>query len=117
MTLHVSRDSAVLLLREELCLVEYSVHVSRLQLLYILMEFHIGPIQGEDGFREEDEGDGGGWEEPQELEPPEDQLELSEKELKEEFTRVLTADNPHAPQNLVRFNFKESTFKQVHVYT
>ena len=45
--------------------------------------------------------------------PPEDQLELSEKELKEEFTRVLTADNPHAPQNMVHFNFKESTFKQV----
>jgi len=30
------------------------------------------------------------------------------KELKEEHTRVLTAVNPHAPQNIVRFNFKVS---------
>ena len=37
---------------------------------------------------------------------PDDQLELSEAELKEEFTRILTANNPHAPQNIVRFNFK-----------
>ena len=51
--------------------------------------------------------------EPQELVPPEDQLQLSEQELKEEFTRVLTADNPHAPQNITRYNFKESSFKQV----
>nr|XP_039272582.1 dynein intermediate chain 2, ciliary-like [Styela clava] len=43
---------------------------------------------------------------------PDDQLELSEAELKEEFTRILTANNPHAPQNIVRFNFKERTFKQ-----
>ena len=70
-------------------------------------------IQGEEGFRDDEEGDGGGWEEPQELVPPDDQLQLAEKELKEELTRVLTADNPHAPQNMVRFNFKESTFKQV----
>ena len=49
--------------------------------------------------------------------PPEDQLELTEKELKEELTRVLTADNPHAPQNVVRYNFKESTFKQVSLLT
>ena len=28
------------------------------------------------------------------------------QELKEEFTRILTANNPHAPQNIVRFNFK-----------
>ena len=49
--------------------------------------------------------------------PPEDQLELTEKELKEELTRVLTADNPHAPQNVVRYNFKESTFKQVSLPT
>ena len=64
----------------------------------------------EDGLREDEEEV---WEEPQELVPPDDQLELSEMELKEELTRVLTADNPHAPQNVVRFNFKESTFKQV----
>ena len=28
------------------------------------------------------------------------------QELKEEFTRILTAENPHAPKNLVRYNFK-----------
>lgn len=30
------------------------------------------------------------------------------KELKEEFTCVLTANNPHAPQNIVRYSFKVS---------
>ena len=44
---------------------------------------------------------------------PANQLELSEAELKEELTRVLTADNPHAPSNIIRFNFKENSFKQV----
>ncbi len=43
-----------------------------------------------------------------------DQIELGEKELKEEFTRVLTADNPHAPANIVRYNFKDKHFKQAH---
>jgi len=42
---------------------------------------------------------------------PDDQLDLSEAELKEEFTRILTANNPHAPQNIVRFNFKVSSIK------
>ncbi len=42
-----------------------------------------------------------------------DQIVLAEKELKEEFTRVLTADNPHAPANIVRYNFKDKHFKQV----
>ncbi|CAH8517153.1 unnamed protein product [Heterobilharzia americana] len=44
---------------------------------------------------------------------PEDQLQLTEQELKEEITRVLTATNPHAPQNIVRFNFKEGQYKQI----
>lgn len=35
-----------------------------------------------------------------------------EQELKEEITRILTANNPHAPQNIVRYSFKENTFKQ-----
>ena len=50
---------------------------------------------------------------PKTLVKPDDQLELTEKELKEEITRVLTADNPHAPDNLIRFNFKENAFKHV----
>ena len=44
---------------------------------------------------------------------PDDQLQLTEKELKEEITRILTADNPHAPHNIIRFNFKENTFKHL----
>ena len=35
------------------------------------------------------------------------------QELKEEFTRVLTANNPHAPGNIIRFSHKENTFKTV----
>ncbi|NXK87489.1 DNAI1 protein, partial [Formicarius rufipectus] len=34
-------------------------------------------------------------------------------ELKQEFTRTLTADNPHAPQNIVRYSFKEQEYKLV----
>ena len=65
-------------------------------------------------MREFDEPDGeGDWAAPKELVPPPDQLQLTEQELKEEFTRVLTADNPHAPPNIVRFSFKEKMFKQV----
>ncbi|KAG7229755.1 hypothetical protein INR49_012551 [Caranx melampygus] len=40
-----------------------------------------------------------------------DQLDLTEAELKEEITRVLTANNPHAPQNIVRYSFKERSYK------
>ncbi|XP_006814057.1 dynein intermediate chain 2, ciliary-like [Saccoglossus kowalevskii] len=52
------------------------------------------------------------WMQPKTLVKPDDQLELSEQELKEEFTRILTANNPHAPQNIVRFSFKERSYKQ-----
>uniref|UniRef100_A0A4W3I4P2 Dynein axonemal intermediate chain 1 n=1 Tax=Callorhinchus milii TaxID=7868 RepID=A0A4W3I4P2_CALMI len=38
-----------------------------------------------------------------------------DKELKEEITRILTANNPHAPQNIVRFNFKERVYKHVSI--
>ncbi|XP_043978818.1 dynein, axonemal, intermediate chain 1, paralog 2 isoform X2 [Gambusia affinis] len=41
------------------------------------------------------------------------QLDLSEAELKEEVTRVLNANNPHAPKNLVRYSFKERFYKPV----
>ncbi|NXS62389.1 DNAI1 protein, partial [Brachypteracias leptosomus] len=34
-------------------------------------------------------------------------------ELKEEFTRILTANNPHAPQNIVRYSFKKRAYKPV----
>uniref|UniRef100_A0A665T4R0 Dynein, axonemal, intermediate chain 1, paralog 2 n=1 Tax=Echeneis naucrates TaxID=173247 RepID=A0A665T4R0_ECHNA len=42
---------------------------------------------------------------------PADQLELTEAELKEEITRVLTANNPHAPQNIVRWSFKQIKYQ------
>jgi dynein intermediate chain 1 len=41
------------------------------------------------------------------------QLELSEKELDEEITRILNANNPHAAQNYSRYNHKEQIFKTV----
>ncbi|XP_048454977.1 dynein, axonemal, intermediate chain 1, paralog 2 [Rhincodon typus] len=56
-----------------------------------------------------DLGDGDDWTLGKSLIKPPDQLDLTEQELKEEITRVLTADNPHAPQNIVRFSFKEKS--------
>ncbi|XP_059161698.1 dynein intermediate chain 2, ciliary-like isoform X2 [Physella acuta] len=53
------------------------------------------------------------WMQTKTLVKPEDQLDLTEAELKEEFTRILTANNPHAPQNIVRYSFKERQFKQI----
>ena len=42
---------------------------------------------------------------------PDNQLVLTEKELEEEVTKQLTANNPNAPANLARYNEKERTFK------
>lgn len=43
---------------------------------------------------------------------PADQVPaLSDKELAEDHTRVLKADNPQAPSNLSRFNHREKSFK------
>ncbi|XP_071751975.2 dynein, axonemal, intermediate chain 1, paralog 2 [Centroberyx gerrardi] len=55
---------------------------------------------------------GDGWDEGT-LVKPADQLELTEAELKEEITRILTANNPHAPQNIVRYSFKERSYKPI----
>uniref|UniRef100_A0A8C5LLN6 Dynein axonemal intermediate chain 1 n=1 Tax=Leptobrachium leishanense TaxID=445787 RepID=A0A8C5LLN6_9ANUR len=68
--------------------------------------------------KEEDDstdlGDGAEeWSQPKALTKPPDQLQLTEAELKEEFTRILTANNPHAPQNIVRYSFKERTYKPI----
>lgn len=43
------------------------------------------------------------------------QQELTEAELKEEITRILTANNPHAPDNIVRYSFKERLYKPITV--
>lgn len=72
------------------------------------------PKEGDDMT---DMGEGGTdadeWMNTKTLVKPDDQLELSETELKEEFTRILTANNPHAPQNIVRYSFKERQYKQI----
>lgn len=56
--------------------------------------------------------DGDDWMNTKTLVKPDDQLDLNDQELKEEFTRILTANNPHAPQNIVRYSFKERQYKQ-----
>ncbi|XP_061172173.1 dynein intermediate chain 2, ciliary-like isoform X1 [Saccostrea echinata] len=69
---------------------------------------------GKDGDDMTDIGDtdGDDWMNTKTLVKPDDQLDLTEQELKEEFTRILTANNPHAPQNIVRYSFKEKQYKQ-----
>lgn len=42
---------------------------------------------------------------------PDNQLKLSEAELKEEFSRVLTANDPNVPNNITKYNYKERTYK------
>ncbi|KAJ4437870.1 hypothetical protein ANN_13809 [Periplaneta americana] len=53
------------------------------------------------------------WIKAKQLIRPEDQLELSEQELKEEIARVLTTNNPQIPSNIVEFSFKEGCFVPV----
>ncbi|XP_059925794.1 dynein, axonemal, intermediate chain 1, paralog 2 [Gadus macrocephalus] len=61
-----------------------------------------------------DQGDGWDeWAQGKALIKPPDQLELTEEELKEEFTKILTANNPHAPQNIARYSFKERSYKPI----
>lgn len=38
---------------------------------------------------------------------------MTEAELKEEITRILKANNPNAPQNIVRFSHKDHTYKLI----
>jgi dynein intermediate chain 1 len=42
---------------------------------------------------------------------PANQLQLSEKELAEEITRVLTANDPNVPSNITKYNYKDRTYK------
>lgn len=71
-------------------------------------------IKIEDGAGGAAEAGGGGddWLPPKVLLKPANQvLGLSEKELDEDLTRILNANNPLAPQNIARFNNKEACFK------
>ncbi|XP_052279386.1 dynein intermediate chain 2, ciliary-like isoform X1 [Dreissena polymorpha] len=69
-------------------------------------------IRDGDDMTDVDGADHDDWVNTKALVKPDDQLELTEQELKEEFTRILTANNPHAPQNIVRYSFKERQYKQ-----
>jgi len=62
-------------------------------------------------FGGDDGGDGEEWLQAKDPVKPPDQLDLTEEELKQEFTRILRADNPNAPDNIVRFNHKEQEYK------
>ena len=42
---------------------------------------------------------------------PENQLVLTEQELEEDVTRILTGDDPNLPQNVCRFSFKDKCYK------
>eukprot|EP01084_Bolivina_argentea_P007954 14891_1 len=42
---------------------------------------------------------------------PMNQLHLSEEELGEEITRVLTTNDPKAPDNIIKYNYKDRLFK------
>lgn len=44
--------------------------------------------------------------------PPDNQLKLTEDQLGEEVTRVLTANDPNVPNNITRYNYKEKAYKQ-----
>ncbi|XP_068576512.1 dynein, axonemal, intermediate chain 1, paralog 2 isoform X2 [Cebidichthys violaceus] len=63
-----------------------------------------------------DNGDGwDDWSHGKALIKPPDQLELTETELNEKITRILTTNNPHAPQNIVHYSFKERSYKPTSV--
>ena len=51
------------------------------------------------------------WEPPRIMIKPREQLQLTDKELQEEFTKILRADNPEAPKTIIRFSHKEKCFK------
>lgn len=61
----------------------------------------------------DDGGDGEEWLQAKDPVKPADQLDLTEEELKQEFTRILRAENPNAPDNIVRFNHKEQAFTRL----
>ena len=42
---------------------------------------------------------------------PENQLELDEKELEEDVSRILTGDDPNKPKNVCKFSFKDKCYK------
>jgi len=59
------------------------------------------------------DGDGDEWLQAKDPVKPHDQLDLTEEELKQEFTRLLRGDNPNAPDNIIRFSHKEREFSKI----
>lgn len=43
---------------------------------------------------------------------PDNQLQLTEEQLDEDLTRVLTANDPNVPNNITKYNYKEKAYKQ-----
>lgn len=43
---------------------------------------------------------------------PDNQLQLTVEQLDEDFTRVLTANDPNVPNNITKYNYKEKSYKQ-----
>lgn len=70
----------------------------------------LSSLKGEDEGLQQTNDD---WLPPKSLLKPAGQQVLNEKELGEEFTRILNANNPHAPQNISRYSNKDNTFKTV----
>jgi dynein intermediate chain 1 len=43
---------------------------------------------------------------------PPNQLQLAPEKLIEEYTRVLTANDPNIPNNITKYNYKDKVYKQ-----
>lgn len=43
---------------------------------------------------------------------PPNQLDLTDEQLNEEITRVITANDPNIPNNVTKYNYKDRSFKQ-----
>jgi len=56
---------------------------------------------------------GNNWEPAKMMIRPTDQINLSEKELGEELTRLWKAENPNAAHNIAHFSHKEKIFKHI----
>lgn len=51
------------------------------------------------------------WDAPRIYIKPKEQQQLSEKDLNNEITKVLQAQNPDAPHNIIQFSHKERVYK------
>ncbi|KAI9576754.1 hypothetical protein GQX74_010736 [Glossina fuscipes] len=70
-----------------------------------------GKSSGGEGAGDADDLDA--WIKSRQLLKPDDQLELTEAELGEEITKVLTPTNTNVVLNFVVYSFKEGTFVKI----